>query len=423
MGNNNKVTLDNLTDYQKSLLMSLSYVDVDMKQFKDLKQNGTEITISDLNSILSNPDATYLGSLDINGLTNFVTGVNTSSSELLKQLVDSGLGNLNIVDIVHDSKSGLHAMCFSDDLNNRGFSFRGTDVQHISNLVQDSYTDLEGFLLNDTAQVYQANNFFEQHSNNDGKNHLYGHSLGGFLVENIYANNHENIKNAFVVSPLHINQQKLDTQDKINAFNNPEKFSCYCTGGDYISHFNRPNLFQNGIKYLQNNNAVKNNFIGNHLIESASFDENGNFITTSKEEAYKDHKSLALHLSTNIANNNFIRTTAKHSLIYTKAIFNGIRKAFNFGKDLIVNQVNNIKALLTRNSSEGNTIGNLNLHNTAFRESLKLENYINNTTYTRADYENAKEILRNPMKYISDYPKHNESLNLETTEKVPWPAR
>lgn len=419
---NDKLTLANLNDHQKSLLTRLSYLGIDMDKFEELKQDGKEITISDLASVLSDPDTPYLGDI-IHGSTKYITGVGTSNKELLDQLVDSGLGDLTVVDIVDSSKSGFYSICFSDSSNNKGFSFRGTDVKSFSSLAKDSITDFEGFLTNDTEQISQANELFEQLSNNDGKNYLYGHSLGGFLAENLYANNYENIANAYVINPLHINQEQLNTQDKINAFNNPEKFNCYVTGGDYVSPINSDALFEDNVKYIQNNHNNKNNIIGNHLIEAASFDENGNFITQSKEEAYKDFESPIASKAISILNNNKFKSFLSNGFNIMKKFISFTTKGFNSAKDFVGSKVTNIKDGITNlfDKNSSNVLQSTNTSN--YRDSLKLENFINNSTYTRADYERAKAVLQNPMHYLSDNSNYRNSLEIESDDKVPWPQR
>lgn len=180
-----EILLDNLTEYQKSLLTRLSYLDIDFNKFQELK-NQTKITISDLKFLILNPNKTYLGDLHISKSTKLVTGVSTTNLEFIEKLEAAGLGDLQIVDFADDEKSGFQGICFRDSKQNTGFSFRGTDVKTISSLAKDSLTDVEAFLTNNTEQINQAQLLFQKYQNSNGQNFLYGHSLGGFLAENIY---------------------------------------------------------------------------------------------------------------------------------------------------------------------------------------------------------------------------------------------
>lgn len=376
-----EILLDNLTEYQKSLLTRLSYLDIDFNKFQELK-NQTKITISDLKFLILNPNKTYLGDLHISKSTKLVTGVSTTNLEFIEKLEAAELGDLQIVDFADDEKSGFQGICFRDSKQNTGFSFRGTDVKTISSLAKDSLTDVEAFLTNNTEQINQAQLLFQKYQNSNGQNFLYGHSLGGFLAENIYLQNHENIANAFVINPLHINSQLLNTQIKINAFNNSNKFNCFVTGGDYVSSINAPNLFKNNIQYVQNNKQNVNNLIGNHLIEAGQLDENGNFVTCSKEEAFKGHTMPLATTAISIINNNKIKS------------FFG--KAYLSAKDWVISMKNRLAKLFKKEKAPKNLTRKTNTFkdNSNFEENLKPQNYIGKN-YTEKDWEKAKEAINN----------------------------
>lgn len=420
---NEKVSLDNLNDYQKTLLTRMSYLEIDTKKFDKAQQNGQKITVSDLKHMLSDPNAAYLGDMNVNGSTKMVAGVGTTNIELLEQLEEAGLGDLTIQEVVNDKEYGFQAICFSDSSNNTGFTFRGTDAKNLSSFAQDAYTDMGSFLIDDTKQLSQANALFDKYANKDGNNFLYGHSLGGYLSENVLANNHENVENVFVINPLHINQDKLNTQDKIAAFNDPEKYNCYVTGGDYISPINSPDLFENNINYVPNNGTTRDNIIGNHLTESATIDKNGNFVTKSKEEVYKGYESPVKEKAISLINNNKIKAFFTKTFNLSKKGINSIKKVTNSVKNFVgkarKNIGKNFKKISDKNKSiEKNIKDNLKVptRTSSFRESLRLENYINGTTYTREDYEKAMKFMQNPMKYMASQ-KNEKTVEAKTAEQ------
>ena len=375
----NKVLLDNLTEYQKSLLTRLSYLDIDLEKFQELKYQ-TKITISDLKFLILRPNEPYLGCLHSPALKRFITGVSTTSVEFIEILESAGLGNLELVDLVNDKESGFNAICFRDANQNTGFSFRGTDVKTFSSLAADGLADIEAFLTNNNDQISQAQMLFDKHKHFAGKNFLYGLSLGGFLAENMYLQNHEVISNTFVVNPLHVNSDVLNNQTKINAFNNPNKFSCFVTGGDYVSSINAPTLFENNIHYVQNNKQNANNIIGNHLIEAGLIDENGQFITCSKEEAFKSHKMPIASTTITIINNNKIKTFFSKAYISAKewAISMKNKLAKLFKKDKAPEK-------LTRQNTTSK-------EPSSFDDALNPQKYIGEN-YTEKDWENAQETI------------------------------
>ena len=237
-----RVSLNNLTEYQKSLLTRLSYLNIDCRKFEYVKKSRyvDKITISDLKFLISNFDELYIGSLHFPKFKKAVTNIDTTNIEFIEILENVGLGELEIVDYIDSKETGFNGICFKDSNQNVGFSFRGTDLKSFSRFAVDGANDVEAYLTNNTVQIDQAQTLFDKYKNISGQNFLYGHSLGGFLAENVYLQNYENIMNTFVVNPLHINSQLLDNEEKVNAFNDSLKFSCFVTGGDYVSDINTP---------------------------------------------------------------------------------------------------------------------------------------------------------------------------------------
>lgn len=278
------VTFNDLSDKQKTLLTQLAYINLDWKKYSQAKSNQN-IKISQLLPVLYDENAPYLGSA-----AQKVTGIKISSKELIEELIDNGLGDFEITGINQDDKTGFYAMALKDSADNTGITFRGTDVSNPKGLILDSLTDANEFITNNDKQVEQAISFFEQYASENDSNFLFGHSLGGNLVEHVMVEKTSDIKNAFVINPEHISKDLLNTEEKIALFNDPEKFSCNVIGGDWVSELKESKLFQDNIKYIKNNNSLKRNILSNHAVEAASINELGNFETTSKEDAFKGHK-------------------------------------------------------------------------------------------------------------------------------------
>ena len=337
----NRINLNNLTEYQKSLLTRLSYLNIDCRKFEYVKMSKykDKITISDLKFLISNFDELYIGSLHFPKLKKAVTNIDTTNIEFIEILEKAGLGELEIIDFVDNKETGFNGICFKDSSQNVGFSFRGTDLKSFSRFAVDGANDVEAYLTNNTVQIDQAQRLFDKHKNISGLNFLYGHSLGGFLAENVYLQNYGDVTNTFVVNPLHINSQLLDNEEKVDAFNDPSKFSCFVTGGDYVSDINTPDLFLENVNYVENSDETANNPLGNHMIEAGKFDENGNFVRCSKESAFEGYSAQVA--------SDVIQFIKKEKV---KSFFNN---AFGFVKKMI-NSVKRFISKWSRNTDIGN---------------------------------------------------------------------
>lgn len=315
-----KVSLSNLTEYQKSLLTRLAYVNVDSRRFHKFNKEQTKITIADLRILLLKPHEPYLGCLHSPRLKKMISNATTTNAELITELIGAGLGDLEVIDLADDKETGFNAICFKDFLGDVGVAYRGTDLKTFSSLATDSLTDLEAFLTNNTEQINQAQALFEQHQNSNGKNFLYGHSLGGFLAECIYLQNYENVANAFVINPLHISSQLLDRQEKVNAFRNSNKFSCFVINGDYISPITSPELFADNVQYVENNKE-DDMVVRCHLIEAAKFDEDGSFVRCSREIDAKWISTIV-----GFINNDKIKGVVTKAFLATKRFGDSVKK-------------------------------------------------------------------------------------------------
>ena len=58
---NMNLSLKGITDKQGVALMKLAYLDFDIEKFEKLKMSGQEITVSNLEQLLVNPNISYLG--------------------------------------------------------------------------------------------------------------------------------------------------------------------------------------------------------------------------------------------------------------------------------------------------------------------------------------------------------------------------
>ena len=294
----NNVNLENISDLQKTLLTQIAYLNINDEGRRKIEEEG--LVVFELYSYLENPDNMFViddsVSQDVTELiSDNVLGDNgyITHKQLLDSIVNNGLGNLLITDVSERKNgvlsSGFQALTFVDSYGNHGISYRGSDFNFSAGAVRDWLeADVLEYFTGSSAQIREACDYFEENKNSNGNNFIYGHSLGGNLTSHVYLNNYEEIREAFTINGNPINQILLDTPEKVATFNDPEKFHCNIVGGDIVGHFKSTKVYGNNVKYIQNNSMFVNSPIGAHLVQSASFDENGNFIYIDEEEMKKE---------------------------------------------------------------------------------------------------------------------------------------
>lgn len=307
MDERNNINLNNLTDKQKILLTQLSYLDITDEGFEKIQQEG--LTVRELEQYLdpNNADKPYLGNFGYNKEIEETTNIEHTVSEdfmdyftgkdvigtereLLQELIEEGLGDLRITDIISNNKgidvafNGLQAMAFEDESGNKGISYRGSDFD--SDFIGDWLaSDFGEYLTNNSLQARSAQEFFEKNKDENGNNYIYGHSLGGNLTTHTYVKNHDQIREAVTINGTPINTDEL-SQEQIEALNDP-KYNCCVVGLDPVSQLKEYSDYADNVKYIRNNGEQGDNAFYAHSIQSATYDENGNLILEdSKEKAY-----------------------------------------------------------------------------------------------------------------------------------------
>lgn len=293
---NNKINLENLTDQQKVWLTQLSYLNINAEGINRIKNGG--LTISELSNYLANPTAQMYGNVfgnQLEGLSKMVVDAYIgkkdgliTNTQLLQELINAGLGNIKITAIQNDSTTGFQAMAFEDESLNTGISYRGSDCEWGNGGLADwLIADIGEFITNNSKQSKQAIEFFDNHKSSTGQNYIYGHSLGGNLTAHTYLERYSEITQAFSFNGLPVGHKLIDTKEKVAAFND-SKFECTVVGGDVFQHIKEDNLYADKVKFIKNNNEGNNNWLFAHLPQSVLYDENGNFITITREEAIQN---------------------------------------------------------------------------------------------------------------------------------------
>ena len=289
----NKINLDTLNDQQKILLSQISYLDINNEGRNKIEKEG--LSVLELKQYLNNPNDPFCGKaiLSKNGFNSVADNVFGNKEfptkiDIVDTLIQNGLGNLKITNINDEQKltsSGFQAMTFTDSYGNVGISYRGSDLDLSRGGVRDWIeSDMLEYFTNNSTQRLEALEYFNANKSNNGNNYVYGHSLGGNLTSHVYAENYNEIQEAFTINGNPINQKLLDTPEKVQAFNDSKKYNCNIVCGDIVGHLKSCEAYKDNVNYIKNNDTMKSSFISAHLVQSATFDENGNFVKASKEE-------------------------------------------------------------------------------------------------------------------------------------------
>ena len=245
-----KLNLGTLNDEQKSYLTQISYLDISEEGQKKIAEGG--ITVNELVNYIDNPDTPFTGTAvfsdeDFDKMSSDMISKDEENKrhlltnrELAEMLIAKGLGNIKITDSISTqgfSSSGFQALAFEDEVGNTGISYRGSDFDLAKGGARDWIeADMYEYFSGDSQQIKEAQEFFEKNKNKDGKNYVYGHSLGGNLTSHVYLEHYDEISEAFTINGNPINEKLLDTDEKVAAFNDSEKFHCYIVCGDMVGH-------------------------------------------------------------------------------------------------------------------------------------------------------------------------------------------
>lgn len=260
--------LSNNTDYKNNLLNQLAYV--------DLQQDWK-------------PGQSLYDAVSKSGRQN-----------LADELKKAGLGDYVIKDYANENATnGFAGIAFEDPRTGEvGMSFRGTEnlnnfISNASGIISgdkgainnqiDMIDNLSTAVTGDSVQAQRALDFFRRNKSPDGNNYLYGHSKGGELAAEVYAEYFREIIAAHVINPQPINWASLSQQQRV-AFNNG-KFDAVVVDGDIV-------WLTGGVPYkvrIVKNNKSEKGFFGPHELTSASYDKTtGQAIP--EPYPYKDYK-------------------------------------------------------------------------------------------------------------------------------------
>lgn len=197
------------------------------------------------------------------------------------ELKAAGLGDLVIVDYANNNEggsySGFCAIAFKDPGTGEvGMSFRGTEnldkftSENQVDMMDNVHTALNG----ESKQKQEALEFFKKNKALYGDNYLYGHSKGGELASEVFAENHDEVVQMHIINPQPINPSQL-TEDQKKALKG-DKVDVIIIDGDTIHSLGGWPFSTENTRYVKNN-GTQSGFFGPHQLASVTI-EGDNYV-------------------------------------------------------------------------------------------------------------------------------------------------
>ena len=292
------IDLSNVSDAQSIWLTQVSYLDI-TDEGKNLI-NSEGLTISELRDYLSEGDHASFGNLMGNtevsqfGVKMMVGEDLTTDYEVLDKLEELGLGDMRVTAIADNAETGFQAMALQDDMQNTGFSFRGSDFNWEKGGLDDWIdADAKEWLNGSSAQSQNALDFFDQNADPNGNNYAFGHSLGGCLTNHVFAENHDQMQGAFSFCGLGIDTDNL-SQEQLDAFKG-DKYDCVINTGDLVGLLKDYSAYENNVRYAAVRDDLNHNFATSHLPQSTKMD--GDKIVSVDRNVAENKMNKAVNMS------------------------------------------------------------------------------------------------------------------------------
>ena len=327
--------------------------------------------------------------------------------QVIEELKKSGLGELKIKDIASQPQIKFKAIAFEDGHGEIGMSYSGTDFAAIA---RDEDSNLPEHLKEVPEQIEAGKRFFEKNKQEEKTSYLYGHSMGGNIASHVYLENNDLIESAHVINALPVSPELLEAEKDVKAFCDMTRYYCDYTGGDCAAQLKDFGIYLNNVMWIKCDDRLKNNFLGNHLLEGITFDHEDSLKYTYKAEANIEKKSIIKkeddnHKKEQIEEEKieeFMRTFFhKTSIAFDKAIEFGKDiwgKLKVFGSRLFKDNVK----LLTDGVEHSKPKEELD-----FKNRQQLDAYIKDGVYSAEQAMKAQQVSDNPIKFMEENEKSN----------------
>ena len=278
------ININELSDKEKYFLLQISYI--------DLRPESLERMDRSIETMLR--DALRIDRITIEN-KNKIKDLLVEFGELSEK--NPSLKNLQIIDyenhnvqgnVTHSTKTGFVAYALEDENGNVGFLYRGSETEsgvHWTKSLNDWTDNVKSGATGSSAQVKQANEFFERNARNDDVTYsIYGHSKGNNLASEVFVNNLDKDIYSYSVNGQPIYWYDLTNEQK-EALRG-DRYTFIVHQGDIVSGIGYVDYVDKVIDledpFQMNDGGVS--LFYPHGFEGAEFDENGNFIAWRKPD-------------------------------------------------------------------------------------------------------------------------------------------
>lgn len=287
------MSTNNLNDYEKDLLLSLSYLDIPPQYV-----TNDEMTMEDLLKCMKDTDKNKInnnGQVEMNERYKRIT-------EYLEKNQDSPLHDFKLVGYENSncvynsgednnttgSRSGLVAYAFDNGHGDGVILYRGSESGGVGNTVADWGSNLSAGLGVVISQQKEALDFYDKYKNMFDETLAMGHSKGGNLTAYVYANRfYENLK-AYCLNGQPINWDYLNEEQR-EALRG-DNFTFNIIDGDFVNKIGYSLEYVDEI--IKFKDGEYESFVSPHYEDNGSYDENYNHII--EENPYTNFKGQAI---------------------------------------------------------------------------------------------------------------------------------
>ena len=377
-----------LNDYEKDLLLQLSYLDIDKK-----KWNGKPISIKKMLDKVPegfkkdryNEVKSYIENNPNSPLNDLVLVDYENHNSTYKD----GTNNNNAND-----NSGLVAYAFQDSSGSGICIYRGSEANGIKNTIADWGSNVLASFGLTISQQKQALEFYNKNKVNFNETLLMGHSKGGNLTAYVYLESLKDNVKTYILNGQPINWWGLTSEEK-NALKS-DRFTFNVIDGDFVSWlgFSMPYID----KYIKFNENADKGLFNPHYENNAQYTENKQHIV--EKNPYKDFKLqmviaiAATSFFTSINRDPKISNIAKF-FAYTATISEKVSKfiinVYTKGKEIAVDIINSVSNSLAKLANKGKELA----------ESFK------------NGFKNIQSVILSKIKGINKFAKISSGISLE----------
>ncbi|NKE04640.1 Mbeg1-like protein [Mesobacillus selenatarsenatis] len=263
------MSINNLTEEEKNVLLMLSYYDLPTDKELDGKSIDTIWSVAKLQADPSKDS--------FKAIEAYMEAKYDGSN--LKNLTLSGYQNHNPNtgnNSEVDSNSGFVGYAFRDNSGNATAVFRGSEpMGDMGHLRTDWTSNFEASMGVEITQQKEANAFYQKYlADTSGERLLLGHSKGGNLADYVFINNLDDNTKAYVINAAPLYWWSLSKKEQEALMGDRHDFIVYAY--DPVSQLGKVPYVDKTVG-LNEDYDIKKPFYPHSLTSSAGFDENGNY--------------------------------------------------------------------------------------------------------------------------------------------------